>query len=493
MRLRHLIHEAFGPAVAERAAALTDVEVTGVAQDAEQVVPGHVFVARRGARTDGHAFAARAVERGAVLVVGARRDPDPLPGLAVPYLAVEDDRAAVAKLAAAYHDHPSRRLQVVGVTGTDGKTTTAALLWWLLCAERPAALLSTAMSRLGGDEAPAEGHFTTPEAPEVQAHLAEAARRGLDRVVLESSSHGLAWRRLDEVVYRMSVWTNLSPEHLDFHGSLEAYREAKLMLVRRAPQAVLNRDDAEFPAFARAAAEVVSYGAHPAADWRLAGVEPRPAGSRLGIARGSRRLEADLPLPGTFNALNALAALAAAARLGLDPEASAERLASFPGVPGRMQVVQAEPFALVVDFAHTAPALEKALAAVRPGAARVIVVIGAAGERDPGKRAPLGAAAARGADLAFFTEEDARSEDPEAILAEMAAGAEAAGAREGERFRRVPDRRAAIRAAVAAADRGDVVLLCGKGHERTLERAHETVRWDEVTEARDALSSLREA
>lgn len=468
---------------------LPPTHVRGVAQELSKVVPGGVFVARMGTRVDGHRFALQAERAGAACVVGTRDASGGVAGLSIPYLHVPDDREAVARLASAFFGRPAERVRVLGVTGTDGKTTTAALTWWLLNGADGAALLSTALVRVGDEPGETEGHFTTPEAGEVQAFLARAVAAGLPHAVLEASSHGLAQRRLDEIAFARAVWTNLSPEHLDFHGSLEAYREAKLALIRRAPAAVLNRDDAAYPTFAAEAASHVSYGVHGEADWRLLEHEPEPGHLRLRIgAPDGRAYAGRLRAVGTFNAWNAVAALATAAAEGVDPNAAMERLRTFPGVPGRMEVVQARPFAVIVDFAHTAPALEKALGAVLPatGGAK-IVVIGAAGERDPGKRGPLARAATFGADRAIFTEEDARSEDVQAILASMAAAAEEAGGVEGRDFDRVPDRREAIRAAVRRARPGDVVLLAGKGHERTLERSTETLPWDEAAEARAAL------
>ncbi|MDZ7801294.1 MAG: UDP-N-acetylmuramyl-tripeptide synthetase [Trueperaceae bacterium] len=488
MRLPDLVRRAY-PERAGEADALPDVPVSTVVQDARRVVPGAVFVARRGARVDAHRFAADAVAAGAILIVGARPDGRSLPLGGVPYLSVPNDRAAVARLAAAYHGAPSTRTRVLGVTGTDGKTTTAALMWWLLDDEAaPAALSSSAMTRFGRTHAPGEGRFTTPEASEVQAFLARAVDHGMARVVLESSSHGLALGRLDEVQYARAVWTNLAPEHLDFHGTLEAYRDAKISLIRRAGAAVLNRDDPHYPDFAAAADTHVSFGEDPRADWRLLSVAQPPGRLELRIAApNGRTLEATVPLVGRFNAWNALAALAVAHAEGVPlPDATA-RLATFPGVPGRMQVVQAEPFTVVVDFAHTAPALARALEAVAPQQGRRIVVIGAAGERDPAKRGPLGAAAVAGADVVVLTEEDARSEAVADILDAMVEGARGAGGRPGDDVRVVPDRREAIRTAVALARPGDVVLLAGKGHEATLERADEVLPWDEASEARRAL------
>ena len=484
MRLVELVADALG-----RSGVPEGVEVSGIAQRHDRVAPGSLFVARRGARFDAHTVLADAVARGAVAVVGEADLPARLPWGDVPYLRVPDARAATALLAASFFGHPSERLRVVGVTGTDGKTTTSFLLHHVLGAAtaRPVGLVSTAGILAGGRPVPLEGHFTTPEATEIQALLARFRDAGVRDVVLESSSHGFALHRLDGVRYVLGVWTNLSPEHLDFHGTLDAYREAKLTLVRRAGVSVLNRDEPDFGAFAAAAQRHVAYGETPGSDLRIVDVAEAPG--RLGITFertvGGRleRARAELPMIGRYNAHNAAAAVQAACELGTELSAAAAPLSTFAGVPGRMQVVQAHPFTVVVDFAHTAPALAKALAAARPPApGRLIVVIGAAGERDPGKRAPLGRAAADGADRVFLTEEDSRSESVESILDRMYEGALGAGA--AERVRRVPDRREAIRRAIATATAGDVVLLAGKGHERTLERADEVVAWDEVSEAR---------
>ena len=490
MTLAELTREALGIEVkAPNARAAAAVEVTGISQDHRKVVPGHVFVARVGAKFDGHRFARLAVEQGAIAVVGIREAGPTLPWNATPYMRVADDRVALARLAAAFHGYPSRSLEVAGVTGTDGKTTVSTLLHHLLGVNYRCGLLSTAGVKAGEHPLPLEGHFTTPEASEVQAYLAAFRDAECRHAVVESSSHALAMHRLDEVEYDLAVWTNLSAEHLDYHGTLEEYREAKLQLVRRAPVAVLNRDDPHFEVFAAAAArEVVSYGLHVEADWRADGIEESPSGLRFMITSPTGRCQASLPMLGSFNVHNALAAAAAAQRLGLSLEKIVARFASFPGVPGRMQVLQREPFAVVVDFAHTGPALEKALAALRPAVnGRILLVVGAAGERDPGKRRPLGRAAALGADHTYFTEEDHRSESLEAILDELEAGALEAGA-PATSISRIPDRREAIEVAIAAAREGDLVLLAGKGHESTLERSDETLPWDEVAEARRHLS-----
>lgn len=478
----------FPPTALPSADTLRLFQVTGVVQDHRRVAAGSLFVARRGARFDAHDHLAQAVAAGAVALVGERPLGE-LGALGAPYVQVPDARRALPYLAAAFYRHPSRSMRVVGVTGTDGKTTTSYLTHWLLAGSHMAALSSTAGLYLGEQELPpGEGHFTTPEATEVQALLARFLAGGASHTVLESSSHGFALGRLDAVQYAVGVFTNLAPEHMDFHGSVQAYADAKSTLMRRAALAVLNRDDDAFPLFAEAAAgERVSYGVHEEADVRLLGVLDEPGGLRLELNVHGRRLEARLPMVGRYNAHNAAAALAVAQHEGVALELAVARLADFPGVPGRMQLVSAEPI-VIVDFAHTAPALAKALAAVRRPAGRLFVVVGSAGERDPTKRAPLGRAAVEGADFAVFTEEDSRSEDVDAILAQMVAGALEAGGVQGTDFAVQPDRVAAIRLAVGMAGPRDVVLLAGKGHERSLERASETLAWDEVAVARRALS-----
>jgi UDP-N-acetylmuramoyl-L-alanyl-D-glutamate--2,6-diaminopimelate ligase len=489
---RARLHDLLRRALGLESPTFADADVTGIAQHVAKVEPGRVFVARVGMVVDGHAFVAQAVARGAVCVVGTRAG---MPGVGVPYVHVDDDRHATSALAAAFHDHPSHALVVAGVTGTDGKTTTAALLHHLLQGDGDgyhASLLSSALVRVGRTAGDLEGHFTTPEATEVQAHLADARDLGVRFAVVESSSHAVSLQRLAHVRYDLLVWTNLSPEHLDHHGSLEAYREAKVSLVRRAGAAVLNRDDPHFPAFAAAAPRrPTTFGLAADADVRAESIVGAPGALGFELVTDEGRWPARLPMVGAYNVANALAALAAARHLGLPWGTGVERLATFPGVPGRMQVVAGAPFTVVVDFAHTPGALAKALGAVAPLAGgRRGVVVGAAGERDPAKRRPLGEVAARAADFAVFTEEDHRSEDLGAILDAMAAGARAAGGVEGATFRRVPDRREAIALALRWARPGDVVLLAGKGHERTLERGAVAIPWNEAEEARAVLAAL---
>lgn len=539
MVLSKLIRNALGQSITSNA------EVTGIAQDTRKVEPGFVFIARMGGSFDGHKFVQAAADAGAVAVVGEKPRADISVQQDIPYIQVTDSKRAVPKLAAAFYGHPSQSLVTFGVTGTDGKTTTSFLLHHLLSAKYKTGLLSTAAIKVGEKTLDLEGHFTTPEAPEIQRFLALFRDEGCTHAVIESSSHGFAQHRLDEVKYDYGVWTNIYPEHLDFHKTFEAYREAKLELVRRARVSVLNRDDENFLYFLKAAEgqrkeeeaegksrtsssppassspfpplptkpqtlnpepRTLTYGQHLDSDWRLVNIKARP-GEQIFTAKirrdvlmreDDKSLKPDnerrvtiaprLPMVGAYNVHNALAALIAAHEAGVMVNDLLNQLGSFTGVPGRMEVVQREPFALLVDFAHTPPALENMLGVLRPVTlGKLIVVVGAAGERDPGKREPLGEMAVKHADLAIFTEEDSRSEDVNLILGEMAKGAIKAGGEATKNYWCISDRREAIRFAVSQAKPGDTIVLSGKGHERTLERIGETLPWDEVAEARRAL------
>ncbi|WP_027460570.1 UDP-N-acetylmuramoyl-L-alanyl-D-glutamate--2,6-diaminopimelate ligase [Deinococcus murrayi] len=472
---------------------LPNVAVRGVTHHAAWTEPGFLFVAIRGARFDGHQFLEEVARRGAVAVLGeglSAGQTSPLP-----YLRVPDARAALADAAAALAGHPSRALKVVGVTGTDGKTTTSWLTRHLLrAAGLPTGLLSTVGYELpDGVLRHFPAHFTTPEAPQLQATLRELLEAGAGAAVLEASSHALALDRVRGVEWDVAVWTHLTREHLDFHGSMENYFAEKRKLVERAPFAVLNADDPWTARLTGVAPAETTYSLEGApADWQALDVEERATGLHFRVRSPLGEFAAHLPMIGRFNVANALAAMAAAARLGGTQAALVGGLASFGGVPGRMELVPGGEDAprVVVDFAHTPPSLAGALATLRtttPG--ELWVVIGSAGGlRDPGKRAPLGEVAARGADHAVFTEEDHRDTPLSDILAEMERGAQAAGR---TNFVSVGDRREAIRYAIGRARPGDTVLLAGKGAEDTLERGGETLPWNEVAEARAALGARR--
>lgn len=457
--------------------------------NAAWVRPSFVFVAIRGARTDGHHFLADATARGAVAVIGEGLPTGMVTPL--PYLQVPNARAALADAAAALAGHPSRRLAVVGVTGTDGKTTTSWLARHLLRAGG----LATGLLSTVGYELPDgvlhhfPAHFTTPEAPQVQEVLARMVAAGAQATVLEASSHALALDRVRGVDWEVAVWTNLTREHLDFHGTVADYFADKRRLVERARFAVLNADDEWYPLLRGIAPAETTYSAVGApADWRAYDIEESPRGLRFRVEGPEGTFFAELPMIGRFNVANALAAMAAAAHLGVGVEHLAAGLQTFPGVPGRMELVPSDHVRVIVDFAHTPPSLEKALTTVRATTAgRLWVVLGSAGgPRDPSKRAPLGEVATRLADEVVFTEEDHRDTPLEEILREMERGAREAG---HTNYLSIGDRRAAIRHAVLAAAEGDTVLLAGKGPEDTLERGDDTVPWDEVAEARAAIAA----
>ncbi len=469
------------------------VEVTGVTHRADWVRPGDVFVAIRGARADGHDFLAEAVDRGAVAVVG-----EGLPDgrtCPVPYVVVPAARAALADVAAELNGHPSRDLTVIGVTGTDGKTTTSCLARHLLrAAGRPTGLLSTIGYELpDGVLRQPPTHFTTPEAPQVQQILREVRDAGAEAVVVESSSHALALDRVRNVDFDVAVWTNLTGEHLDFHGSMEGYFQDKARLVRMARHAVLNVDDPWTGRLLPDAPSRTTYSAEGnPADWRAEDVLEGPDDLRFTVHGPGGSATAVLPMIGRFNVANALAAMAAVHATGVGLAALLGGLATFPGVPGRMEMVERGPGdpRVIVDFAHTPPSLEKALQTVRVTTeGRLWVVLGSAGgPRDPSKRAPLGEVATRLADVAVFTEEDHRDTPLEEILREMERGAREAGR---DNFVSIGDRVEAIRHAVREAAPEDTVVLAGKGPEETLERDTETIPWDEMAQAREALRLRR--
>lgn len=467
--------------------------VAGVSHNSAWVAPGDAFVAIAGQSHDGHTYVPDALANGAVLVIG--EDPVRLPlsltHLPVPYVQVTDARRALAALAARLAGYPSRTLATVGITGTKGKTTTAWLARHLLVfAGHSTGLLSTLGYKLCDDvlhQFPA--HFTTPEAPQAQAALRRILACGGTHAVVEASSEALAQHRLHGTSFDVAVWTNLAPEHLNFHGDMEGYFQAKHILFEQSAFAVLNAADPWGMRLTDRDHVTYAYDPGVEADWEAHDVVEEGGELRFEVRGPQGTFAATLPLIGSYNVANALAAIAVAAHLGVEISAIREGLAAFPGVPGRMQVLKTTPVRIVLDFAHTPESLEVALQSLRRTTARrLIVVLGSAGgPRDPGKRAPLGAVAAQLAEVAIFTEEDCRDTPIYDILNEMKRGAEEAGR---DNYRLIPNRREAIRSALGAAECGDTVVFCGKAGETTLERADETLAWDEATEVWDAMREL---
>ena len=478
-----------------------DAQITGIAFDSRKIRPGNVFVAFKGLSHDGHRYIPQAIEAGAAAIVGT----EPLADLPVPYVRVRDGRTALAYLSAAFYDFPARKLTVIGVTGTDGKTTTSNLLYHILkTAGLRAGMISTVNAVIGERVLDTGFHVTTPDAPDLQRYLAEMVAAGLTHVVLETTSHGLEQKRVDACEYDIAVVTNITHEHLNDHGgSLERYRAAKARLFTllaetgSKPQgnprlSVLNRDDWSYGYLQDfIPADRVSYGISPEADIRAENVRFDPAGIHFDAVGDDFRVAVSAHLVGNFNVSNALAALTAAVRgLGVDPSTAACGIAALPGIPGRMERIDlGQNFTAIVDFAHTPNALLNALQTARPlTEGRVIVVFGSAGLRDRQKRRMMAEVAAQWADLTVLTAEDPRTESLDAILAEMAAGAVSKGGVEGETFWRVPDRGEAIRFAVQLARPGDLVIACGKGHEQSMCFGEIEYPWDDRIAMRAALA-----
>jgi UDP-N-acetylmuramoyl-L-alanyl-D-glutamate--2,6-diaminopimelate ligase len=465
-------------------------EVTALTAQSAEATPGTAFFAIPGQVHDGWTFIPEAVANGAVAIIAERETP----GLVVPQILVADARHAVADAADAWFGRPSEQLRVLGITGTDGKSTTAFLLLdVLLAAGRRPGMVGTIDTRIGDTQTASTSRTTTPEALELQALLATMVEAGNDAVVIEATSHGLAQSRVRNCRFRVGVVTTVTSEHLEFHGTLEAYREAKAILVEESPVAVLNADDENF-AFLRgkAAGSVISFGIESEADVRASEIDLGPHGSRFHVSGPRWEGPVTLRLPARFNVGNALAALAVAEAEGLDPAMAAEALASVSGVPGRMERIDlGQPFGVIVDYAHTADSLGKVLRELRPlTAGRLIAVFGSAGDRDRTKRAPMGRVAAELADLVVITDEDPRGEAPWDVNEEIAVGARMAGAQDRETMWIIDDRRAAIAHALRLAEAGDMVLLAGKGHEPSIIYGDDRRWWDEREVARQELRAI---
>lgn len=485
-----------------------DLDITAIVQDSRQAKPGALFVARSGGMTDGHDYVSAALQNGAVAVVGSRARAD-VPGLpdGVPYIQHADTRQAIAWLAAALHGFPARQLVMIGVTGTDGKTTTSNMLYQILqAAGLRAGLISTVNAVIGETVLDTGLHVTTPDPQEVQAYLAQMVSAGLTHCVLEATSHGLAQGRVTACEFDIAVVTNITHEHLDFHGSLQAYRDAKALLFEGLATAyakpgvtklaVLNRDDVSYTFLPpRIAVAQATYSTEQSADVR--GGDIVELADQLVFTvqtANSVPFMVTLPIIGRFNVHNALAAATAAmVGLGVSAEDVQRGLAQLPTIPGRMERIDvgvATDFTVIVDFAHTPNALKQALTAARPlcgPGGRVIVVFGSAGQRDVEKRTLMGEVAGELADRIIVTAEDPRTESLRGLIAASLIGAERQGARRGHNLWGEPDRQTAIQRAVDMAQTGDVVLICGKAHEQSMCFGEVEYPWDDRIATRAAL------
>ncbi len=492
-----------------------DVPITGISIDSRAVQPGHIFVAMQGSNVDSHNYIQKAIDNGAAAIVGERSIDDKL---SIPYIRLENTRRALTWIAASFHDWPGRKLTVIGVTGTDGKTTTTNLIHHvLLAAGIKTGMISTVNAVIGDEVLDTGFHVTTPDAHDVQAYLARMVQAGLTHVVLETTSHGWAQYRVDACEFDIGVVTNITHEHMDEHGSYENYRAAKARLFSSleitSPKsqgnprlAVINRDDIKSFDFLNEFIKVnkTSYGLRPGATVHAFDIQYSPAGIYFQAQGRDFQVSVESKLVGAYNVSNCLAALTATVYgLGIQPEIAARGIALLEGIPGRMERIDmGQNFTAIVDFAHTPNALKVSLEAAREMLAasfagmgsdnlqkpRVIAIFGSAGLRDKAKRRMMAETSAELADLTVLTAEDPRTESLDGILEEMAAGAR--GGREGETFWRIPDRGEAIRFALSLARPGDIVLSCGKGHEQSMCFGGHEHLWDDRIAMRAALAEL---
>jgi UDP-N-acetylmuramoyl-L-alanyl-D-glutamate--2,6-diaminopimelate ligase len=485
--------------------------ISGVVIDSRKIRPGDMFIAMPGGSADGHKFIPAAIANGAAAIVGEQE----IVGLTVPYLRVENARRAVTYLASAFYGYPGKQLIVIGVTGTDGKTTTSNLLYQILSAAGlKVGMISTVNAVIGGEELDTGFHVTTPDAPDVQFYLAKMVAAGLTHVVLETTSHGLSQFRADAALYDIAVVTNMTHEHLNDHGSLENYYAAKarlFQLLAETPQkagksirlAVLNRDEWSHGYLSEvieaansksgAGIRIADYGLGVGPLVRAENVRYLPGGLEYDAVGENFRVTVASPLVGAFNLSNSLAALTAAVLgLGVEPGLAAQGISQLSGIAGRMERIDlGQNFTAIVDFAHTPNALKNAIETVRKLTdRRVLVAFGSAGLRDKQKRRMMAEVAAQLADIAVLTAEDPRTEPLDGILDEMAQGARSQGGVEGETFFRVPDRGEALRLMLRLARPGDLVMACGKGHEQSMCFGAIEYLWDDRTALRAALAEF---
>ncbi len=483
----------------------SEVMIKCIAQDSRQIQPGSLFVAFAGGSADGHRFIPDAIQRGATAIVGTQD----LPLLPVPYIQVKDSRLALAYLAAAYFDFPAHKLLMIGVTGTDGKTTTSNLIFHILqVAGYRTGMISTVNAVIGDQELDTGFHVTTPDALSVQRYLSQMAAIGVTHFVLETTSHGLAQHRVDACEFDLGVVTNITHEHLDYHGTFEAYRAAKGKLFEflsetreksfAAPRcAILNCDDASYPFLSKiTSVDQLSYGINPHADIHAKDIQETASGLSFQVfgkklSGVNWKSSIDTPLVGSYNVSNCLAALAVCVGvLRIDQEIARMALESVKKVPGRMEFINmGQEFLAIVDFAHTPNALRRTLEAARSLTdKRIIAVFGSAGLRDREKRRLMAETSGELADITILTAEDPRTESLDSILEQMCLGVREHGGVEGKTFFAIPDRGDAIAFAVEIARKGDVVIVCGKGHEQSMCFGEIEYAWDDRTALQAALA-----
>lgn len=484
-------------------AGIPTVTITGISLDSRTLQPGNLFVALAGGTSDGHRYIPAAIEQGAAAVIGQQPAADFI--LPVPYIQVENTRKALAYISAAFYDFPARKMTVIGVTGTDGKTTTSNLLFHILkFTGKRVGIISTVNAVIGNEVFDTGFHVTTPEAPDVQRYLAHMVDAGMSYVILETTSHGLVQHRVTACEFDIGVVTNITHEHLDYHGSYEGYRAAKAMLFEHLAEtnaksmgnprlSVLNHDDRSYEYLdSRIDTPKISYGLHPESGFRAEDITYTPRGMQFTVVFDKKPpVEVHTSLVGNYNVSNILAAMSAAVYgLGIPLEQAASGVGQLELVPGRMERIDlGQDFTAIVDFAHTPNALDRTLETAREmTGGRVIAVFGSAGLRDREKRRMMAEISAQMADITVLTAEDPRTESLDAILDEMVEAAVSKGAVEGKSLFRVADRGDAIRIGVQLAQPGDMVLACGKGHEQSMCFDVTEYPWDDRTAMRAALA-----
>jgi UDP-N-acetylmuramoyl-L-alanyl-D-glutamate--2,6-diaminopimelate ligase len=481
-----------------------NTEISALAYDSRKVEPGGLFVAVPGTHTDGRRFLDAAAQRGAVVALG-EAVAMPSSALPLPYIEVRDVRIALANLACTFYGYPARQLCTIGVTGTDGKTTTSNLISTIFdTAGKPTGLMTTANFKIRGQEWKNATRQSTLEALEVQQFLRRILDARVTHAVIESTSHGLELRRVHGCEFDVGVVTNITHEHLDFHKTIEGYRRAKARLFEMLdpehdkglgchPVAILNRDDVSYEVLKPyCRVPILDYGIDTPAAVRAVDLQLQASSTRFRAILPDTEIEIETRLVGRFNVSNCLAAIATAYSQGIAPADIAHGLASVSGVTGRMERIdEGQSFTVIVDYAHTPDSLEKVLAILRPlTTGKLMVVFGSAGERDVQKRPIMGRIAAQMADFFVITDEDPREENREKILDEIAQGAEEAGKRRGRDFLCIADRTQAIAQTFVQAQEGDTILLAGKGHEQSIFIGREKLPWDDRRVARDQLRLL---
>jgi len=482
-----------------------DSDITLLAYDSRKATENSLFIAVPGTHTDGRHYLNDAAERGATVALGEPLHLDTQSPLPIPYIEVPDVRIALANLACTFYDYPAQRLHTIGVTGTDGKTTTCNLISTLLdTAGLRNGLMTTANFKMAGQEWENATRQSTLEALEIQEFLRRFLDAGATHAIIEATSHGLALERVHGCAFDTGVVTNITHEHLDFHKTLAAYRRAKARLFEMLdpdrdkelgghPVAILNRDDVSYEILKPyCRVPILDYGIDTPASVRAVDIEMHAHSTKFRVILPDREGTIETQLIGRFNISNCLAAIAVAYSQGITLADIQRGLASVTGVTGRMERIdEGQPFTVIVDYAHTPDSLEKVISTLRPlTTGKVIVVFGSAGERDLQKRPIMGRIAAQTTDFFVLTDEDPREEDRESILRAIADGAREAGKLQGTDFLCIADRTTAIATAFTYAQAGDTVLLAGKGHEQSIIMGREKLPWDDRRVAREELRKI---